>query len=439
MYNTFTEDFDNALVIDNGSHTIKAGMAGHEQPSVVMPTCIGIPKHRRVLINSERKKKFFFDSQDMDNGGLCRLIYPCKNGVISGNNMEHMTALWENLYKEKIDQPKQDHPVLLTEAVHNPIRNRVETAKIFFEQFTVPALYFAPPPVLSLYASGRTTGCVLDCGHGLSSVVPVCEGFAIPHAIQRIDIGGDEITKYFSFLLRKSGCKLNRTSSELEIVRKIKEKECELQVIGRGGAAGIGGIGTMAAARSVGGRGGAASGDDDNKNNADYQYIMEDLNLGDGGAGGIAVGASSAASAPKYKLPDGTELSIGSARYRAPEILFNPAIIGAEYGGIQDCIYDCINQCDLDLRRDLYKEIVLTGGSTNTKNFGRRLVTELQHKVGEAKAKAKIKVYAPLQRDFIAWIGGSLLTSLEAFRPMWVTGKDYGEFGASILFRKSFF
>ena len=146
---------------------------------------------------------------------------------------------------------------------------------------------------------------------------------------------------------------------------------------------------------------------------------------------------SSAANTPKYKLPDGTELSIGSARYRAPEILFNPAIIGAEYGGIQDCIFDCINKCDLDLRRDLYKEIVLTGGTTNTKNFGRRLVTELQHKVGEAKAK--IKVYAPLQRDFIAWIGGSLLTSLEAFRPMWVTSKDYGEFGASILFRKSFF
>ena len=145
----------------------------------------------------------------------------------------------------------------------------------------------------------------------------------------------------------------------------------------------------------------------------------------------------SAANTPKYKLPDGTELSIGSARYRAPEILFNPSIIGAEYGGIQDCIYDCINKCDLGLRRDLYKEIVLTGGTTKTKNFGRRLVTELQQKVGEAKAK--IKVYAPLQRDFIAWIGGSLLTSLEAFRPMWVTNKDYNEFGASILFRKSFF
>merc|ERR1712130_390254 len=274
---------------------------------------------------------------------------------------------------------------------------------------------------------------------GLSSVVPICEGFAIPHAINRIDIGGEEITNYFQFLLRKSGCKLNKTSSEKEIVRKIKEKECELQVIGRGGSGGIGpGISGYSSDRKKAKIGGVGVGDEEEKNNSlFYQYIDEDLNLNEKGIG--VSSSSTNTNTPKYKLPDGTELSIGSARYRAPEILFNPSIIGAEYGGIQDCIYDCINKCDLDLRRDLYKEIVLTGGTTNTKNFGRRLVTELQHKVGEAKAKAKIKVYAPLQRDFIAWIGGSLLTSLEAFRPMWVTGKDYGEFGASILFRKSFF
>jgi len=439
MYgNSSYEEFESALVIDNGSYTIKAGIAGEEQPSVVMPTCIGIPKHRQVIIGTQqRKDKFFFgsgDEKDRDGSwGLCKLVYPCKNGVISGSqNMEHMRCLWDQMYKDKrIDIPKQDHPVLLTEAVNNPIRNRVETAKIFFEQFNVPALYFAPAPVISLYAANRTTGCILDCGHGLSSVVPVCEGFAIPHAIQRIDLGGDEITKYFSHLLRKSGCKLNRTSSELEIVRKIKEEECELQVIK---PSGIGGIGAMANARGMA-RGGTAGGDDDSKNNADYQYINDDLNLGDGASGGI-VGAASASNAPKYELPDGTVLSIGSARYRAPEILFNPSIIGAEYGGIQDCIYDCINKCDLDLRRSLYKEIVLTGGTTQTKNFGRRLVTELQDKVAK---KAKIKVYAPMNRNFIAWIGGSLLATLVGFRPMWVTKADHDECGASILFRKSFF
>jgi len=435
-YSTF-EDFNTPIVIDNGSGTIKAGIAGRERPSAVIPSCIGIPKHRRVMLQAERKKKYFFNSADMDNGGLCRLVYPMQHGVVDGTaNLEHMRELWEHIYKELINSPMQDHPVLLTEAVHNPIRNRVDTAKIFFEQFNVPALYFAPPPVLSLYASGRLTGCVLDCGHGLSSVVPICEGFAIPHAIQRIDIGGDEISKYFSFLLRKSGCRLNRTSSEAEIVRKIKEKECELRVIGRGGGAmgmGMAGAGQRGVVSGAGR--GAASGGDEEKETAAYQYIDADLNLGDGAGAGMGVGGA-AQSTQKYKLPDGTELSIGSARYRAPEILFDPSLIGAEYGGIQDCIYDCITKCDLDLRKDLYKTIVLSGGSTNIKNFGRRLVTEIQGKTGNKATK--IKVYAPLERDLTAWIGGSLLSFLEGFRPMWITTKEYQEFGNSILFRKSF-
>lgn len=424
-----------SIVIDNGSGSIKAGIAGRERPTAVIPSCIGLPKFRRVMLQAERRKKYFFPSQDMDNGGLCRLVYPIKNGIINGSaNMEHMTSLWDYVYKELINSPMADHPVLLTESVHNPIRNRVDTAKIFFEQFNVPALYFAPPPVLSLYASGRLTGCVLDCGHGLSSVVPICEGFAIPHAINRIDIGGGEITNYFQSLLRKSGCKLTTTSSEKEIVRKIKEKECELQVIGRGGSGGIGGgIGGYSGAQKKAKIGGVG-GDEDEKNNPlYYQYIDEDLNLNDNGTG---IGVSNTnTNTPKYKLPDGTELSIGSARHRAPEILFNPSIIGAEYGGIQDCIYQCISKCDLDLRKDLYKTIVLSGGSTNIKNFGRRLVTEIQQKV----PKAKIKVYAPLERHLTAWIGGSLLSFLEGFRPMWITTKEYNEHGNSILFRKSFF
>eukprot|EP01083_Nonionella_stella_P318000 1160258_1 len=441
QYNTF-EDFNTPIVIDNGSGSIKAGIAGRERPSAVIPSVIGIPKHRRVMLQAERKKKYFFSSQDMDNGGLCRLIYPICNGVIStSKRMEHMTSLWDYVYKELINSPMQDHPVLLTEAVHNPIRNRVDTARIFFEQFNVPALYFAPPPVLSLYASGRLTGCVLDCGEGLSSVVPICEGFAIPHAIERIDIGGAEITNYFSFLLKRSGCKLNRSSSEKEIVRKIKENLCELQVIGRGGSSGIGiGIGgsghTGYSSQNKKPKGIFGDEEAEKNNSLFYQYIDEDLQLNDGHNIGVSSSSSSAQSnAPKYKLPDGTELSVGSARYRAPEILFNPSMIGAEYGGIQDCIYNCINKCDLDLRKDLYKTIVLSGGSTNIKNFGRRLVTEIQLKV----PKAKIKVYAPLERHLTAWIGGSLLSSLEGFRPMWITAKEFSEFGNSILFRKSFF
>ena len=129
-YNTF-EDFNTPIVIDNGSGSIKAGIAGRERPTAVIPACVGIPKHRRVMLQAERKKKYFFNNQDMDNGGLCKLIYPCKNGIISSGNIENMTSLWDYIYKELINSPMQDHPVLLSEAVHNPIRNRVIQQNIF--------------------------------------------------------------------------------------------------------------------------------------------------------------------------------------------------------------------------------------------------------------------------------------------------------------------
>jgi centractin len=115
------------------------------------------------------------------------------------------------------------HPVLLTEAPLNPRTNRETAAQILFETFNVPALYTSIQAVLSLYASGRTTGIVLDSGDGVSHAVPVYEGFAMPSSIRRIDVAGRDVTEYLQTLLRKSGYVFH-TSAEKEVVRQIKEK-----------------------------------------------------------------------------------------------------------------------------------------------------------------------------------------------------------------------
>ena len=104
------------------------------------------------------------------------------------------------------------------------MKNRQSMAEIFFSSFNVPALFFAPQPVLALYASGRHTGCVLDSGHSVTQCIPISEGFALPHAIKRMNIAGNEVTTYFQHLLRKSGVTFH-SSSEREIVRIIKEKQ----------------------------------------------------------------------------------------------------------------------------------------------------------------------------------------------------------------------
>lgn len=112
---------------------------------------------------------------------------------------------------------------MLTEPPLNPRSNRDTAAQILFETFNVPALYTSIQAVLSLYASGRTTGIVLDAGDGVSHAVPVYEGFAMPSSIRRIDVAGRDITEYLTLLCRKSGYVFH-TSAEKEIVRAIKEK-----------------------------------------------------------------------------------------------------------------------------------------------------------------------------------------------------------------------
>ena len=79
--------------------------------------------------------------------------------------------------------------------------------------------------MLSLYASGRTTGVVLDSGDGVSHAVPVYEGFAMPSSIRRIDVAGRDVTEYLQLLLRKSGYVFH-TSAEKEVVRHMKESRC---------------------------------------------------------------------------------------------------------------------------------------------------------------------------------------------------------------------
>src|SRR3990167_4586496 len=94
----------------------------------------------------------------------------------------------------------------------------------------------------------------------------------------------------------------------------------------------------------------------------------------------------------QYKLPDGNVIDIGAEAFRAPEVLFRPELIGLEYLGVHESISNAIGRADLDMRKELYSNIVLAGGSTLTKGFGDRLLKEL---ITLAPQDTKIKISAP--------------------------------------------
>ena len=225
----------------------------------------------------------------------------------------------------------------------NPRANRDVAAQILFETFNVPALFVSIQAILSLYASGRTTGIVLDSGDGVSHAVPVYEGFAVPSSIRRIDVAGRDVTEHMQLLLRKQG-HVFHTSAEKEVVRAIKERTSYV----------------------------AADPKKEEKEWANSQGRAENKSM-------------------EYALPDGRKIKvssypsmstwihahaqqIGPERFRAPEILFDPELIGLEYPGIHQMVVDAIGRADLDLRSSLFGNIVLSGGATLTKGFGDRCV-----------------------------------------------------------------
>lgn len=365
------------VVIDNGSGVIKAGFAGDQVPKCHFPNFIGRPKHKRVMAGA-LEGDIFVGPKAEEHRGLLSIRYPMEHGIVTDWN--DMERIWQYIYsKEQLQTFSEEHPVLLTEAPINPLRNRERSAEIFFETFNVPALFVSMQAVLSLYATGRTTGVVLDSGDGVTHAVPIYEGFAIPHSILRVDIAGRDVTAYLRHLLRKEGTNFH-TTAEFEIVKTVKEKACYLA------------------------------------NNPQREETMDTEKA-------------------HYTLPDGTTLEIGPARFRAPEVLFRPDLIGEEFEGLHQVLVFAIHKCDMDLRRVLYQNIVLSGGSTLFKGFGDRLLGEVK-KI--SPKGIKIRISAPQERLYSTWIGGSILASLDTFKRMWVSKREYEEEGMRALHRKTF-
>ena len=123
------------------------------------------------------------------------------------------------------------------------------------------------------------------------------------------------------------------------------------------------------------------------------------------------------------------------SRFRAPEVLFRPDLIGEEYEGLHEVLVYSIQKSDMDLRKVLFSNIVLSGGSTLFKGFGDRLLSEVKKL---APKDIKIRISAPQERLYSTWIGGSILASLDTFKKMWVSKREYDEEGLRAIHRKTF-
>ena len=163
---------------------------------------VGRPKVQGLMVGLDQKEVFVGEEAQQKRGVL-KVESPIEHGIVK--NWDDMEKIWHHAFKNIMDVSPEEHPVLLTEAPLNPKQNRERMTQIMFETFNVPCLYVSVQGVLALYSSGRTSVLVLDSGDGVSHTMPIYEGYAVPHAIQRIHLAGRHLTEHLRNMLGRRG------------------------------------------------------------------------------------------------------------------------------------------------------------------------------------------------------------------------------------------
>jgi len=395
-----------ALVIDNGTGYTKMGYAGNSEPSYIFPTMIATKDSPDGTIGEGVEDlDCYIGDQANENAKSYATAWPIRHGLI--DNFTHMEKFWQQSIFKYLRAEPEDHYVLLTEPPLNPPENREFTAEVFFEALGVPGLYIGVQAVLALAASWTSkkaertlTGTVIDSGDGVTHVIPVAEGYVIGSSIKHIPLAGRDISAFVQTLHRDRFEPVPPAES-LDIAKRVKEQ---------------------------------------------HSYVCPD----------IAKEFAKYDSEPDkwFRVQDCVnqvtkqpyKVDIGYERFLGPEIFFNPEIFSSDFTVPLPTVVDnVIQNCPIDVRRNLYKNVVLSGGSTMFKDFGRRIERDLKRTV-EARIElskqlsggrlqpvpVEVKVVSHGMQRYAVWFGGSMLASTPEFYTVCHTKQQYDEIGPSI-------
>lgn len=373
-----TNSLFSSLILDLGSGIVKAGFSGEDLPAIQFDSYIGRPKFKKLL-GQEEKTEVVGPNRELR--GLFKLVRPVVRGSI---NEPEAKLIFSRIWDE-LKLGSRPVPVFLTEPPFTPLKQKSALAAHLFEKRSAEHVFFGTQGALSLYAFGKTDGLMLESGEGVTQVVPIYNGYKLEHAVERINFAGEDVSSHLRTLLRRNGNNI-AASNESCLFDEMKKAVVEL-----------------------------LPNEFESEVKTDLKRKGEEV---------------------KYELPDGDQIPIRSEKFQAAEILFNPSICGAEYLGLHELIEQSVRKLDLDLRKNMYKNIFISGGNTMIAGFPERLGNELAPLVFE-KTPVSI-IAANVDRTLLAWQGGSAVSQLTSFQSLWITKKEFAENGERIFLNKTF-
>uniref|UniRef100_A0A8C3C508 Actin like 7A n=1 Tax=Cairina moschata TaxID=8855 RepID=A0A8C3C508_CAIMO len=361
-----------AVVVDMGTGYFKCGFAGEPWPSHIVSS---VGNHLQET--QGKPEETFIGRVLQDTCVPLNLISPLTHGMVV--DWQSVQDILECIFQTEMQIWPEDHAVLLSVPPLCSMADKKKYAEMMFEGFHVPAVHLAYQSQLSMYSYGKTSGLVVESGHGASHVVPIYEGYVLRSITGSVDYAGLDITNYLMQLLNESGHTF--TEYQRNIIEDLKERCCYTSL-----------------------------------------DLTQDLNL------------PLKKQQADYELPDGHLITLGKERFLCAEVLFKPSLLGSQQPGLPQLTLGCLEKCDADINKKLVRNVLLCGGSTMMEGFPDRFQSELSR----MWPSDNVLITASPQRKSSVWVGGSILASLHSFQKLWVYRKEYEEWGPSCIFKKCF-
>eukprot|EP01017_Pseudomicrothorax_dubius_P044013 TRINITY_DN7404_c0_g1_i1.p1 TRINITY_DN7404_c0_g1~~TRINITY_DN7404_c0_g1_i1.p1 ORF type:complete len:427 (+),score=124.68 TRINITY_DN7404_c0_g1_i1:129-1409(+) len=414
-------DTSKIVVIDNGTGYTKMGYAGNQEPSYIIPTVIADSVEKSSVQVSRlhyEQLDFHIGEAGFRNSKTHQLTYLMQSAQVQ--NWELMEKFWHRCIFDSLRCEPDQHIFVLTEPPMNPPESREQIAEIFFETFGAKGLYIGVQAVLSLYSNWTTappdsiqkkvglSGTVVDSGDGVTHIIPIADGYVIGSCVKHIPIAGRDITKFIMQSLKDRGEPVP-PEDYIKIAKEIKEK---------------------------------------------YGYLCkgdlvkeiskwDERSTGPNGEPALSkkfkkLTSTNSVTGEKYTVDVGYEAFLG------PEIFFKPEFADARWRkSLPTMIDESIINSPIDVRRKLYENVVLSGGSTLFKHFTERLKLELQGIVdtrlqkyetlsGTKPKPIDVNISENPFKYFSVWHGGSMIASQPGFSKMYHSREKYLEEGPSI-------